>query len=211
MKPKTLLVAIVGGSGSGKTWLAEKLRAALGRQAARLSLDDFYCDRSGVPPARRGRINFDHPRAIDWALFERVLAECRAGRAVRVPRYDFATHTRRAEWARFTPRRIVLVDGLWLLHRRALRRLFEVSLFLDCPAATRLERRLARDVRERGRTAASVRRQFRRAVAPMHARFVQPQARLAQAVIREIPTACRVKELARRLQNLAPVIKSRDA
>lgn len=211
MKARTLLVAIVGGSGSGKTWLAEKLCAALGRSATRLSLDDFYRDRSRVPLTRRARINFDHPRAIDWALFERVLARCLAGLPARVPRYDFGTHARRAEWRQLRPRRIVLVDGLWLLHRRGLRRLFGASVFLECPAATRLKRRLARDLLNRGRTAASVRAQFRATVSPMHARYVQPQVRWAQQVIREIPTDCRVKELAEWLQIKAPVIKSPDA
>lgn len=207
MKQRTLLVAIVGGSGSGKTWLAEKLRAELGREAGRLSLDDFYLDRAKLPLARRGKINFDHPRAIAWAEFEQVLRQCLAGKPARVPRYDFETHSRQAEWQLFRPRRIILVDGLWLLHRRGLRRLFGASVFLACPPAMRLKRRLARDLLNRGRTAASIREQFRLAVAPMHARFVAPQVRWTQRVIREIPTDCRVKELAEWLRNEARMIK----
>lgn len=210
MKRRTLLVAIVGGSGSGKTWLAEKLCAALGRRAARLSLDDFYRDRSHLPVGRRGRINFDHPRAIDWVAFARVAEACLAGKPVRVPSYNFETHSRRAKPRLFHPKPITLVDGLWLLHRRKLRRLFGVSIFLKCSQTTRLRRRLARDLLSRGRAAASVRAQFRLTVAPMHTQHVAPQARWAQMVVREIPTACRVKLLAEKLRIKAAMLLSGD-
>jgi uridine kinase len=94
---KPLLVAIVGGSGAGKTWLAKKLEAALTPDAARFSLDDFYRDCSRLHPERRAKINFDHPRAIDWPIMERVLKDLRAGRAARLPCYDFKTHSRLAK------------------------------------------------------------------------------------------------------------------
>ncbi len=208
MRPKPLLVAIVGGSGSGKTWLADKLCAKLGRKAARLSLDDFYRDRSHLSLKRRARINFDHPQAIDWASFEQVLAECLAGRRTSLPCYDFETHSRRKASKSFSPSPIILVDGLWLLHRRGVRKLFGASIFLKCGQATRLSRRLARDLLNRGRSAASVRQQFRLTVAPMHTRFVEPQVRWAQLVIREIPTECRVKKLAESLQRQAKMLQS---
>ena len=208
MKTKPLLVAIVGGSGSGKTWLAEKLCAELGRRAARLSLDDFYRDCSRVPVARRGRINFDHPRAIDWKSFERVLRQCLAGGTARVPVYDFGTHSRLARRRVFQSRPIILVDGLWLLHRRTLRRLFGLSLFLKCSGRRRLQRRLARDLQTRNRSAGSVREQFRLTVAPMHKRHVEPQMRWAELVIREIPTKRRVKLLAHKLHSKATMLIS---
>ena len=208
MKTKPLLVAIVGGSGSGKTWLAEKLCAELGGRAVRLTLDDFYRDRSHVPAARRGRINFDHPRAIDWESFERVLRQCLANETARVPRYDFGTHSRLARLRVFRPRPIILVDGLWLLHRRTLRKLFAVSIFLRCSGRMRLRRRLARDLLTRNRSAASVREQFRLTVAPMHVRHVEPQALWAKLVIREIPTACRVKSLAEKLRKMSNLLRS---
>ena len=180
----SLLVAIVGGSGSGKTWLAKKLRAALGRKALRISLDDFYLDRSHLSPSRRAKLNFDHPRAIDWVGFEKALRDLRAGRATRIPRYDFSTHCRLPVRRLLHAKPVLLVDGLWLLRRKSLRKLFDFKIFLECPSATRFQRRLSRDLLSRGRTRASIRKQFRTTVEPMHRRFVQDQKRLAGMVVR---------------------------
>lgn len=179
----TRLVAIVGGSGSGKSWIADRLQAVLGRAAGRLTLDDFYRDRSHLPERRRGALNFDRPTAVDWAEFERVLRACRLGQPLRLPVYDFTTHCRRAFRECGPPPPVVLVDGLWLLYYRPIREWFDWALFLECPARVRLQRRLARDVAERGRTVASVREQFRSQVEPMHARYVAPQRAWADQVL----------------------------
>jgi uridine kinase len=201
-KAKPLLVAIVGGSGAGKSWLAKKLQARLGKKAARLSLDDFYRDRSNLPPRQRARINFDHPRAIDWRTVEDVLRELLVGRTVRAPRYDFKTHTRRSNPRILKPKPIILVEGLWLLRRPSLRRLFALKIFLGCPSQTRLRRRLARDLRSRGRSTVSVREQFWKAVEPMHRKYVAPQIRWADAVVKGSFGEQEVARIARLLHGL---------
>jgi uridine kinase len=203
-----LLIAIVGGSGSGKTWLAKKLQVALGSNAARISLDDFYRDRSHVSPALRANINFDNPRAIDWAGLENVLNNLLAGRAARLPCYDFKTHCRLAEEKIIEPKPVITVDGLWLLRRASLRRLFALKIFIDCPARTRRSRRLARDLRSRGRTRASVLKQFRKTVEPMHDRFVTPQKRWADVVLRHDFKERVVKQLAEQLHARLNVLRS---
>ena len=195
-----ILVAIVGGSGAGKTWLADQLQAILGTKAARLSLDDFYRDRSGLSPSRRATINFDTPRAIDWVSFERVLQLCLAGKTARIPCYDFKTHCRLRSSKLLKPRPIILVDGLWLLRRPSLRRLFSLSIFLDCPASLRLRRRLARDVLTRGRNRASVEEQFWNTVQPMHLKYVAPQARWAEVVLEDDCGKREIESLAARLR-----------
>lgn len=199
---RPILVAIAGGSGSGKTWLVSRLQAALGEQAQRLALDDFYRDRSHLSPARRARVNFDHPRAIDWGTFERVLRRLRSGRSARVPRYDFATHSREVKWQELVPGSILLVEGLWVLRRPALRRLFALRLFLECPAALRLRRRMARDLKSRGRSRASVAAQFRRTVEPMQSRYVSPQIRWADVILRGRVSASELRALEARLRQL---------
>jgi len=200
---RPLLVAIVGGSGSGKTWLAERLAAALSPRAARLSLDDFYRDRSHLSSARRERLNFDHPRAIDWRAVEMALKQLLREGAARIPCYDFGTHCRLARSTVLKAKPIILMEGLWLLQRRSVRALFDFSIFLDCSGTLRLRRRLERDLRTRGRSEASVRKQFRQAVQPMHALYVAPQAKFANLVLE---SQCGRKQV----QRLAAVLRERS-
>jgi uridine kinase len=176
-------IAVVGASGSGKTWLARQMCSALKPRALHLSLDAFYRDLSTLAPEKRSEINFDDPAAIDWKCFREVLTALSAGRASGVPVYDFSTHTRRPEWHPVSPTEFIIWDGLWLVHEPWLRKRFAVSIFVDCPAKERLARRLERDVVERGRTPESVRHQFEEQVEPMRERFVEPQRQLAAVVV----------------------------
>ncbi|HWD94271.1 MAG TPA: uridine kinase [Verrucomicrobiae bacterium] len=205
-----LFVAIVGGSGAGKTWLAKKLQAALHPDAARLSLDDFYRDCSRVDPERRARINFDNPRSIDWPIVEKVLHDLRAGLAARLPCYDFKTHCRLKKKNTLPHRPVVLVDGLWLLHRRSLRRVFGLKIFVDCPARTRRGRRLIRDLRSRGRTRASILEQLQNTVEPMHDQFVAPQRKWADVVLRHNFGAREVRRLAEELRERLNLLRSSE-
>ena len=189
------LVAIVGGSGAGKTWLADHLQKTIGHDADRLSLDDFYRDRSHLTPAQRETINFDHPRAIDWPLVNATLRTCRAGRSFRVPRYDFVNHVRLPGRQLCRPKPLIIVEGLWLLLRPSVRSLFVLRIFMDCPVRVRLARRLARDAAERGRSRESVRSQFWETVVPMHERYVAPQTRWAHFIMENPPRPDRVRQL----------------
>jgi uridine kinase len=195
-------VAIIGGSGAGKSYLTGLLEKELGRKVTRLALDDFYRDRSACPPARRARINFDHPRALDWAELEKVLTQLAAGQAAAAPQYDFTTHTRRPARRLVEPRSVVLVEGLWPCHRRSVRALFDLRIFLDCPEETRLSRRLERDVPQRGRTPESVRQQFFQTVGPMHHKFVRPQMRWSDLVMRKPVMAQDVTRLAKKIKQI---------
>src|SRR5665213_960246 len=126
--PLPILIGITGGSGSGKSWLADRLQEAFGKESARLSLDDFYRDLSSLSPEERKKANFDDPRSIDWPSVEHVLSDCRAGRLTRLPRYDFKTHTRISEGKWFQPKLLIFVDGLWLLHTPAMRAFFDLKI-----------------------------------------------------------------------------------
>jgi len=183
MPTSVKLIAITGGSGSGKTWLANHLQRALGPDASRLSLDDFYLDQSHLATEQRELVNYDDPGAMDWDALAAVLRDCRAGTPTPVPRYNFATHTRRPGPENWTPGPIVLMDGLWLLLKPSIRGFFDLAIFLECPLQLRLERRLSRDVAERGRTPDSVRTRFWNTVAPMDECFIAPQARRADVIL----------------------------
>jgi uridine kinase len=193
------LIAIVGGSGAGKGWLVARLCQLLGENACHLELDNFYRDRSHLEPARRARLNFDVPHAIDWDWACRALRDCRAGIATRVPRYDFATYRRASFEEEWSPRPLVLVEGLWLLRSPEVRRLFDLSVFLDTPSDLRHARRVARDVAERGYTADDVERRFRNAVAPMHERYVEPQKKWADVILAQPFQESDLRHLADRL------------
>jgi uridine kinase len=198
-------VAIVGGSGAGKSWLADQLQRAFGRSAVHMSLDNFYLDRSHLTPARRARINYDHPRAIDWAEFRRALAKLSANRRAALPQYDFTTHCRLAQRKLTEPAQLVLVDGLWLLRNRSARKLFDYSVFLYAPVSLRLRRRLGRDQASRGRRSESVRAQFRATVEPMHQRYVQPQERSASRVLQH---TCGKRDLAKLVASLRKLLNA---
>src|SRR5258708_5699569 len=127
---KSKLVAITGGSGAGKSWLASQLHNLLGEKAGRLSLDSFYRDWSHLPPSRRDRVNFDDPEAIEWPLVERTLQHYAAGRPAGVPRYDFRTHCRTNGMETSTPRPWMPVGGLWALSRPPRRPALPLAVFL---------------------------------------------------------------------------------
>ena len=179
-----LCVGLAGGSGAGKSSLARELARALGPERVLvLTCDSYYRDRPELDAAARAAQNFDHPDALETELLAAQLDALRAGRAVDVPSYDFALHRRRAETRRTEPRELVVVDGLLVLCDAALRARFDLRVFVAAPEPLRLERRLARDVAERGRSPESVRAQLAATVQPMHAAFVEPSRAHADLVV----------------------------
>jgi uridine kinase len=204
--PHNALVAVVGGSGTGKGWLIERLCALFGNQATHLELDHFYRDRSHLSIARRAQLNFDIPSAIDWEAAKSALLDSQAGRVTLLPSYDFATYSRRSEPAMWAPAPIVFVDGLWLLRSPEIRSLFTLKLYLDAPTSLRASRRLARDVAERGYRADDVAHRFHRAVVPMHERYVEPQKKFADLVLAQPFQEPQLRTLADRLWSLAETV-----
>lgn len=181
-----VIIGVAGGSGSGKTTVAERVReAAPGRTVAILHHDSYYRDNSQLGPDERARINYDHPQAFETDLLVRDLQLLRAGEAVDVPVYDYATHSRTGVIKRVEPADIVFVEGILVLEHEELRGLMDIRLFVDVDADERLIRRLERDIQERGRTLASVVRQYRQVVRPMHLQFCEPSKRHAHLIIPE--------------------------
>jgi uridine kinase len=182
----TFVVGIAGGTGSGKTTVAERVAAGLPPGAAViLDHDAYYRDRSHLPHEARLRINYDHPDAIETELLVAHLGELRSGRAVEIPRYDFREHARRADTRRVEPAPVILVEGILVLADERLRAQMDLKLFVDTDADIRLMRRMERDIEQRGRTFSQVREQYSTTVRPMHLGFVEPSKRFADLIIPE--------------------------
>jgi uridine kinase len=185
-QPDPLVIGIAGGSGSGKTTVAQTILQRVGAdRIAFLRHDSYYKELSGLPPAQRDEINFDHPNSLETELLIQHIASLRDGRAVEVPIYDFSTDSRTGQTITVQPCRVILVEGILIFTEPALREMFGVKIFVDTDADLRLIRRLQRDMKERGRTAESVIRQYQLTVRPMHLEFVEPSKRYADIIIPE--------------------------
>lgn len=175
------MIGIAGGSGSGKTTFARMLRAHLGEEfCGWLAQDQYYREH---PAALRGRVNYDHPDALEFSLLEQHLAALKSGQDVEIPHYDFSTHSRTSEVTVFTAKPVILVDGILLLSQPQIRRFFDFSFFIHTDEEVRFRRRMKRDVEERGRTSEGVRCQFLSQVKPMHDQFVEPSRHFATNVV----------------------------
>jgi uridine kinase len=181
-----VVIGVAGGTGSGKTTVAQEILKRAGTEKISLIQHDaYYKDLSDLPPAQRAMQNFDHPDALDNSLLIVHLQELKAGKAVDVPVYDFTTHARTGETRRIEPHRVVLLEGILIFADEALRRLMDVKICVDTDADIRFIRRLERDLAERGRTMESVIRQYLATVRPMHQEFVEPSKRYADVIIPE--------------------------
>jgi uridine kinase len=182
----SILVAIAGGTGSGKTSFAEKLLKGLGEsQCVCLAQDSYYKDGSTLGPEARAALNYDHPDAFDTTLLIEDLRALKAGRPVPQLTYDHATYSRRVLEDPLPPRPVILLEGILILAEEPLRRLMDIKLFIDTDADVRILRRLQRDLKERGRTFDSVERQYLASVRPMHLEFVEPSKRYADLIVPE--------------------------
>ena len=183
---KHLTIGVAGGTGSGKTTVANRILELVGAERiAYLPHDSYYKDLSHLPLNLRKQRNFDHPDSLDNDLFARHIQALREGRLVEVPLYDFTTHTRRKETRTVYPSRVLLVEGILLLALPEIRKLLDVKIFVDTDADIRFIRRLKRDIHERGRTVDSVIEQYLSTVRPMHLEFVEPSKRYADVIIPE--------------------------
>lgn len=182
----TVLVGIAGGTGSGKTSFAVKIRDRVGEdRCVLIAQDAYYKDGSTLSHAAQAAINYDHPDAFDTSLLVQDLRDLRSGRPVPHLTYDHASYARRVLPDPVKPRQVVILEGILVLAEEPLRRLMDIKLFIDADSDVRILRRLQRDIQERGRNFESVQRQYLDSVRPMHLEFVEPSKRYADLIVPE--------------------------
>lgn len=185
-RPTPLVIAIAGGSGSGKTTVADAILKKVGRdRIAYLPHDAYYRDLKDLPFNQRAQTNFDHPDSLESSLLTEHVRKLKRWEPVDLPVYDFTHHTRTAETRRIEPSLVIIVEGILIFAEKELREEFDVKIFVDTDPDLRLIRRLERDIAERGRTTESVIRQYLTTVRPMHLEFVEPSKRYADVIIPE--------------------------
>ena len=183
-----IIIAITGASASGKSSIAstvhKELCNELGCQEIGIIAEDsYYKDQSHLEMSERIKTNYDHPSAMDRDLLIQHLKDLKNGTAVDIPVYSYVDHTRTGETKHFTPKKIVILEGILLLTDERVRQLADISVFVDTPSDICFIRRLQRDMEERGRSLQSVIDQYRATVRPMFLQFIEPSKQYADIVI----------------------------
>jgi uridine kinase len=182
---RPILVGIAGGSGSGKTTVAEKIMQKTAQPVVFLKQDSYYRDFDGLTLEQKRGMNYDHPSAYDDDLLIEHLQRLARGEAVDVPVYNYARYERESRTEHVEPQPVIILEGILVLENARLRDLLDIKLYIDTDADVRFIRRLLRDTQERGRTVESVVAQYMDVVRPMHLQFVEPTKRYADLIIPE--------------------------
>jgi len=181
-----LVIGIAGGTGSGKTTVANVILKQVGeKHIAYLPHDAYYRDLGDLPYDQKAAMNFDHPDSLETELMIEHIKMLKDGKSVEIPVYDFSIHSRTSRTIRVDPHPVVVVEGILLFVEKELRELLDIRIFVDTDADIRFIRRLQRDITERGRTTEMVIQQYLSTVRPMHLEFVEPSKRYANVIIPE--------------------------
>lgn len=179
-----LIIGIAGGTGCGKTTVVNQILNEFPEgEVGVISQDSYYKDTSHLSYDERVKINFDHPRSIDFELLEDHLKELKAGKAIEQPVYSFVKHNRTGDTIKTHPRKVMIVEGILILTNPELRELFDIKIFVHADSDERLIRRLKRDISERGRDLEEVLTRYQTTLKPMHQQFIEPMKEYADIII----------------------------
>ena len=180
----TILIGIAGGTGSGKTTLANRLVESFGGdEVSILRHDNYYKRHDDMPYEDRCKLNYDHPDAFDTQLLYEHIRALKDGKAIQMPVYDYTVHNRSDETVGVNPAPVIVLEGIMIFAERRLCDLMDIKVFVDTDADVRILRRIIRDVNQRGRSLDSVIDQYLTTVKPMHEQFVEPSKRRADIII----------------------------
>lgn len=179
-----LIIGIAGGTGSGKTTVVHQIMNELpSTEVGIISQDSYYKDTSNLTYEERTKINFDHPRAIDFELLVQHLKDLKDGKTIEQPVYSFVTHNRTGDVILTHPRKVMIVEDILILTNNELRDMFDVKIFVHADSDERLIRRLKRDIAERGRDMEEVINRYQTTLKPMHEQFIEPTKVFADIII----------------------------
>lgn len=178
-----IIIGVAGGSASGKTTVANRLKAECKESVELLSHDFYYLPHNDLPIEVRAKLNYDHPNAFDTDRLISDIKQLKQGIAIERPVYSFTEYNRIDETVQVNPAQVIIVEGFMIFENRELRELMDIKVYIDTDADERLIRRIVRDVKERGRSLESVIEQYNNTVKPMHEQFVEPYKKYADIII----------------------------
>jgi uridine kinase len=179
-----LIIGLAGGTGSGKTTVVDQILHELpSDEVCVISQDSYYKATDDLTYEERTKINFDHPRAIDFDLMIQHISQLKEGKVIEQPIYSFVTHNRTKDTIKTHPRKVVLVEGILIFNSEQLRNLFDIKVFVHADADERLIRRMRRDIKERGRDIDEVLNRYQDTLKPMHQQFIEPTKNYADIII----------------------------
>lgn len=182
---KTMVIGVAGGSASGKSTVAQKLKETFKNDVVLISHDDYYYAHDKLSLEARTKLNYDHPNAFETDLMITQIKALKRGETICRPVYNYVVHNRSKEIVLVHPAKVIIVEGFLIYENPELRDLMDIKIFVDTDADERLIRRILRDVKERGRSLESVVEQYQTTVKPMHEQFVEPTRRYADIIIPE--------------------------
>ena len=179
-----LIIGIAGGTGCGKTTVVNQIISELPvDEVCVISQDSYYRDTSHLPYEDRVKINFDHPKSIDFDLLIDHLKALKDGETIEQPVYSFVEHNRTGDTITTKPRKVVIVEGILILTNPAIREMFDIKIYVHADSDERLIRRLKRDIAERGRDIDEVLHRYQNTLKPMHQQFIDPTKEFADIII----------------------------
>lgn len=180
---EVVIIGVAGGSASGKTTVANRLKEEFAESVALLNHDCYYKAHDEMPFEERCKLNYDHPTAFDTERLIQDILQLKNGNSIERPVYDYGIHNRAKETVKVDPARVIIVEGFLIYENIELRNLMDIKIFVDTDADERIIRRILRDVKERGRSLDSIINQYTETVKPMHEQFVEPTKKYADVII----------------------------